>query len=152
MYRLPPRSTSTDTLFPDATLFRSKGPAEVRRRRARCKARRTAEIQAQGGVQADGGIHDGESARGVCEHQAQGTAGQERLSAFAQSWITPLRRTDAISLCADGCGECRTRRSTPIRATGRSEEHTSELQSLMRITYAGFRLQKQIRDNITYVI
>src|SRR3546814_7041430 len=99
-----------------------KGPAESRRRRARCKARRTAEIQAQGGVQADGGIHDGESARGVCEHQAQGTAGQERLSAFAQSWIIPLRRT-------------------------RSEEHTSELQSLMRISYAGFCLKKKMNTN-----
>src|SRR3546814_15181890 len=62
-----------------------KGPAESRRRRARCKARRTAEIQAQGGVQADGGIHDGETARGVCGHQVQGTAGQERLSALEQS-------------------------------------------------------------------
>src|SRR3546814_7086537 len=28
-----------------------------------------------------------------------------------------------------------------VRRSGRSEEHTSELQSLMRITYAGFRLQ-----------
>src|SRR3546814_6453975 len=29
------------------------------------------------------------------------------------------------------------------RAEGRSEEHTSELQSLMRISYAGFCLQKK---------
>src|SRR3546814_2722835 len=28
-------------------------------------------------------------------------------------------------------------------AFGRSEEHTSELQSLMRISYAGFRLKKK---------
>src|SRR3546814_7705630 len=110
---------SSDVCSSDRHARHVKGPAESRRRRARCKARRTAEIQAQGGVQADGGIHDGESARGVCEHQAQGTAGQERLSAFAQSWIIPLRRTDAI----------------------RSEEHTSELQSLMRISYAVFCLK-----------
>src|SRR3546814_4044630 len=30
--------------------------------------------------------------------------------------------------------------------SGRSEEHTSELQSLMRISYAVFRLKKQIRN------
>src|SRR3546814_4402278 len=29
--------------------------------------------------------------------------------------------------------------------TGRSEEHTSELQSLMSISYAGFRLKKKKR-------
>src|SRR3546814_3471324 len=28
----------------------------------------------------------------------------------------------------------------------RSEEHTSELQSLMSISYAGFRLKKKVRD------
>src|SRR3546814_3572030 len=30
---------------------------------------------------------------------------------------------------------------------GRSEEHTSELQSLMRISYAGFCLKKKQTDN-----
>src|SRR3546814_9849445 len=33
---------------------------------------------------------------------------------------------------------------------GRSEEHTSELQSLMRISYAVFCLKKKKRLNITY--
>src|SRR3546814_4621792 len=32
---------------------------------------------------------------------------------------------------------------------GRSEEHTSELQSLMRISYAVFCLKKQTQKNIT---
>src|SRR3546814_7311459 len=36
-----------------------------------------------------------------------------------------------------------------IRSSGRSEEHTSELQSLMRISYAVFCLKKQI-NIITY--
>src|SRR3546814_5570239 len=31
----------------------------------------------------------------------------------------------------------------------RSEEHTSELQSLMRISYAGFCLKKKMRNNVT---
>src|SRR3546814_6491353 len=45
-------------------------------------------------------------------------------------------------------------RQFPVRAIGRSvrgrsEEHTSELQSLMRISYAVFCLQKKIK-NTTY--
>src|SRR3546814_9979925 len=40
--------------------------------------------------------------------------------------------------------------SIAARAAGRrSEEHTSELQSLMRISYAGFCLKKKIKRNIT---
>src|SRR3546814_2379656 len=34
--------------------------------------------------------------------------------------------------------------------TGRSEEHTSELQSLMRISYAVFRFKKKISCPLTY--
>src|SRR3546814_186296 len=35
----------------------------------------------------------------------------------------------------------------PERAAGRSEEHTSELQSLMRISYAVFCLKKKTKQN-----
>src|SRR3546814_10422709 len=38
--------------------------------------------------------------------------------------------------------------SVPLSATGRSEEHTSELQSLMRISYAVFCLNKKINNNL----
>src|SRR3546814_4338556 len=37
----------------------------------------------------------------------------------------------------------------PRSAAGRSEEHTSELQSLMRISYAVFCLKKKKRHNAT---
>src|SRR3546814_9981506 len=37
----------------------------------------------------------------------------------------------------------------PAATAGRSEEHTSELQSLMRISYAVFCLKKKTHDNIT---
>src|SRR3546814_4421616 len=46
-------------------------------------------------------------------------------------------------------GQARTRESRPavcrrfVRCVGRSEEHTSELQSLMRISYAVFCLKKK---------
>src|SRR3546814_3426121 len=39
-----------------------------------------------------------------------------------------------------------------ILSAGRSEEHTSELQSLMRISYAVFCLKKKTKQNITYTI
>src|SRR3546814_1726441 len=44
------------------------------------------------------------------------------------------------------------RRGTPgagKNRTGRSEEHTSELQSLMRISYAVFCLKKKKNTNVT---
>src|SRR3546814_10447538 len=37
------------------------------------------------------------------------------------------------------------------RRDGRSEEHTSELQSLMRISYAVFCLKKKTRPNIKII-
>src|SRR3546814_5254306 len=55
-------------------------------------------------------------------------------SAGAGAWA---RRLDA---CARRSGRARAR--GPPRA-GRSEEHTSELQSLMRISYAVFCLKKK---------
>src|SRR3546814_6141370 len=51
----------------------------------------------------------------------------------------------AASACASGSG----RPSHVLTALGlRSEEHTSELQSLMRISYAVFCLKKKIKKNI----
>src|SRR3546814_13421921 len=44
--------------------------------------------------------------------------------------------------CCDARGD-RSRRWSPCRNRGRSEEHTSELQSLMRISYAVFCLKKK---------
>src|SRR3546814_7419822 len=37
--------------------------------------------------------------------------------------------------------------SSAVSPSARSEEHTSELQSLMRISYAVFRLKKKTRTN-----
>src|SRR3546814_3169192 len=46
---------------------------------------------------------------------------------------------------ADGPG------SLPLRQTRRSEEHTSELQSLMRISYAVFCLKKKKNMRMKYI-
>src|SRR3546814_2476494 len=45
---------------------------------------------------------------------------------------------------------CRSSACTAIRP--RSEEHTSELQSLMRISYAVFCLQKKSNDQVKHTI
>src|SRR3546814_4340940 len=39
---------------------------------------------------------------------------------------------------------------SPVRSVTRSEEHTSELQSLMRISYAVFCLKKKINQQSNY--
>src|SRR3546814_5155251 len=39
----------------------------------------------------------------------------------------------------------------PVDGLGRSEEHTSELQSLMRISYAVFCLKKQTTQSTTHL-
>src|SRR3546814_9641402 len=86
MIRRPPRSTRTDTLFPDTTLFRSPAPRQ-RGRRATMRHRLTA----------------------------------FRPATSPTRWISLLHRA----------------------RYRRSEEHTSELQSLMRISYAVFCLKKK---------
>src|SRR3546814_10685879 len=42
-------------------------------------------------------------------------------------------------------------RRPAVKDQPRSEEHTSELQSLMRISYAVFRLKKKNTTNNTYI-
>src|SRR3546814_7788447 len=92
MIRRTPRSTSTDTLFPYTTLFRSS--ATIRRRAA------------------------------------------HRRSGYAASTGQATVRCD----CPTGYFST---------AAVRSEEHTSELQSLMRISYAVFCLKKKKQKKTT---
>src|SRR3546814_2984820 len=51
--------------------------------------------------------------------------------------------------CCAGDDRPWSRRSRGARRDQRSEEHTSELQSLMRISYAGFCLKKKTTQNET---
>src|SRR3546814_3626013 len=53
------------------------------------------------------------------------------------------KRATGPSRLSRPAGPARARLRAPLRLT-RSEEHTSELQSLMRISYAVFCLQKKI--------
>src|SRR3546814_10247851 len=112
MCRRPPRSTRTDTLFPDTTLFRSPGIAER-------------EIDAH---------------RGAPQKVVQRRAGRRD---FAAQTLAECR-TD-IDIERTGV------RAGAIRVMHRSEEHTSELQSLMRISYAVFCLKKTKTNTHTHI-
>src|SRR3546814_6349379 len=63
------------------------------------------------------------------------------------SWgVTRVETKVAVGIC-----RCRRSRScggalTPTRSSQRSEEHTSELQTLMRISYAVFCLKKKKKN------
>src|SRR3546814_10013473 len=69
------------------------------------------------------------------------------LAATKRSWRKPPPQSSAPPSATRWAGSWRTRwRSWAIAARGRrSEEHTSELQSLMRISYAVFCLKKKIQ-------
>src|SRR3546814_1384989 len=120
MIRRPPRSTRTDTLFPYTTLFRS----HISRQRTGRPA-------------------------------GKGLSGQTNSSArrFPTSpWGINARETKRNGKCDEETGrDCRdgAGNADAIGSGGalcnhrRSEEHTSELQSLMRISYAVFCLKKK---------
>src|SRR3546814_5789897 len=122
MIRTPPTSTRIDTLFPDTTLFRSlirlaldrqDGHGDIGQRRADVPA---LEVRIEPGVAPP-------PERRVDVRVVPGQPAPQ--VAFG---IGDPRLGDALQ--ADRLGE-------------RSEEHTSELQSLMRISYAVFCLKKK---------
>src|SRR3546814_5014200 len=127
MIRRPPRSTRTDTLFPYTTLFRSQSrfPRGVAGRRRHAFAGRRPFCPAS--QRRNARRHD---ARPDPRAGGVGTgavlAGLERREADRRNPRRAARRAHA--------------REPP--AARRSEEHTSELQSLMRISSAVFCLKK----------
>src|SRR3546814_9715166 len=122
MIRRPPRSTRTDPLFTYPTLFRSKTRHARGGHRNRSKAR------------------DPES----LSQSAAGDRGwHSRASCAGLYWRYATERGIGASLAKRMCSEASSDAS-PVRAfLCRSEEHTSELQSLMRISYAVFSLKKK---------
>src|SRR3546814_5857502 len=122
MIRRPPRSTRTDTLFPYTTLFRS------------ADAPRPAEDEG-----ASGTPQGRQAAPAAGAHEAlQGRKDQSARGLPAD------RPPDSDLLCALQGADADDRNAPPaLRSSARSEEHTSELQSLMRISYAVFCLKKK---------
>src|SRR3546814_9672936 len=136
MIRRPPRSTRTDTLFPYTTLFRSlPSPTPPRRRPP----------------SADRSVPDGHedlrrTATAVRRFDRQGEPEPVVDADLA------LRRPDRAGAMLEAGAADRQRgigghhHVAGQAAVGdgvRSEEHTSELQSLMRISYAVFCLKKK---------
>src|SRR3546814_1435344 len=162
MIRRPPRSTRTDTLFPYTTLFRSGGawlqrggksqsgrhcrmsgvgPVAFRSGGAVAKAflkavcrtvcgRDHAYALRSGSGRADRSGHGRWAGRAGSDDRFCGEAWPRAAVGRPGIW----RGTGAYAGRADHI----LRRNTRGAAAVRSEEHTSELQSLMRISYAVF--------------
>src|SRR3546814_8755858 len=70
-------------------------------------------------------------------------------------WEAHLGRSDSLFVNASTWALMLTGRVVKLRRDevhDRSEEHTSELQSLMRISYAVFCLKKKIRSTTTHTL
>src|SRR3546814_2418497 len=136
--RRPPRSTRTDTLFPYTTLFRSRG--RTHRASARAGAGRTGD---RSGPSRAGGRHrsvDAAARGGRDRALRRGRRGGDRIVAPAAP-----ARPDREPTAGGRSG------SLGRHRIDRSEEHTSELQSLMRISYAVFCLKKKNKTKLLIV-
>src|SRR3546814_2002378 len=137
MIRLPRRSTRTDTLFPYTTLFRSRPGAFQR-----------GEDHGPG----HGLVAMGEEKRGRIGDLGQPFGRHCEDADLVGAAETVLHRPQHAILVAALALEIENgvdhvlqhARACDLSVLGdmRSEEHTSELQSLMRISYASFCLQK----------
>src|SRR3546814_10073858 len=116
MIRRPPRSTRTATLFPYTTLFRSVHVLVPR--------------NGGGSAALIEGLH------AICRSALSGrgkSVANCRNAGIAAPAHSPSPPPIQHNVLGGGEGE-------------RSEEHTSELQSLMRISYAVFCLQKKKKN------
>src|SRR3546814_3516471 len=131
MRRPPPSSTRTATLFPYTTLFRSA--CGLRDARDRLQHRGLA--RARLSLDRDRAIVRGED---------QGRGG--KLPGIEWMLRDCLKARGRVGSRQDGiCGAIAFLHQVEdlLLDAQRSEEHTSELQSLMRISYAVFCLQKK---------
>src|SRR3546814_10118928 len=140
MIRRPPRSTRTDTLFPYTTLFRSAAVRPVDRQPAypaiehaghidaivallqmMAERRRFGELQPH--------ILDADVREMLPVGDDRGLVGAHVVKQrIAERHCSPAHRRDARRLHDD----------RPVGRGPRSDEHTPELQSLIRISYAVF--------------
>src|SRR3546814_8373470 len=110
----PPRAPRTEPLFPSTTRFRSPAPRDQDQREQRARQVEARTVQPAPMTQRPAA---GKDQRAACDQEQQ-QGQRQALREHAQHAAT---------------GQI---------AERRSEEHTSELQSLMRISYAVFCLNK----------
>src|SRR3546814_4608103 len=118
MIRRPPRATRTDTLFPYTTLFRSPG----------WNSWETNFVQDVGAFELKTWNKRGAGSSNMNFILADGVMKAHVSSMPVGSYKKGHRHGPDFSI---------------FSISGRSEEHTSELQSLMRISYAVFCLKKK---------
>src|SRR3546814_1550412 len=134
MIRRPPISTRTDTLFPYTALFRPLAHADLAG-----QVDDIADPHCRREWQAGIGMRD------IIDIGNHGH--RARLLPFAPA---SRKCSDMKAICASGPIPKAARQEIVINRR-RSEEHTSELQSLMRISYAVFCLKKNIKKTIAKV-
>src|SRR3546814_9782170 len=141
MIRRPPRSTRTDTLFPYTTLFRSVTDIDYQ----------ALEFAYQ--------KHADQSCPAPASHRVvvvgAGPVGLTTALDLAQRGVRVVVLDDDHRLSTGSRAICFAKRTLEVwdrlgvgqrmaeKGVSRSEEHTSELQSLMRISYAVFCLKKK---------
>src|SRR3546814_9817637 len=144
MIRRPPGSTRSDTLFPYTTLFRSSGRGQGGCERLKIIRRVISELAFRTRQASDKAIVP-RPVRAVDVLDRFGDSITNRHFAHLKR-DDQGRRKVQIPLI-----ECESLLSVIAHGlqVGRSEEHTSELQSLMRISYAVFCLKKKKRKKIS---
>src|SRR3546814_9278011 len=132
MIRRPPRSTRTDTLFPYTTLFRSTDLGAA-------SAGRSAEplVGLPNAPQVDLVISL------ILDSINVSSAPKDRylLLIGRADCLVPVGCGQSLVPCLGESQAYKLGVGDKPRVEGRSEEHTSELQSLMRISYAVFCLR-----------
>src|SRR3546814_9315459 len=142
MIRRPPRSTRTDTLFPYTTLFRSLAIARRYLVKRQLDANGLQPEQAEIGDEVLAAIiADYTRESGVRNLEREiGTVFRHVAMRIAEG------KDEKVTVAVDDLGtilgpkrfEGEVAMRTSVPGVARSEEHTSELQSLMRISYAVF--------------
>src|SRR3546814_8049323 len=135
MIRRPPRSTRTDTLFPYTTLFRSKRNDAARHRSGHPAGGFLALFRAiLVDLLVDIGAQHGVEFVHLADDRGAFAEARQRIGVALH-----LEQLGGHLLAVERLGH----RIGGVLDRRRSEEHTSELQSLMRISYAVFCLKKK---------
>src|SRR3546814_3899605 len=134
MLRLPPRATRTDPLFPYPTRVRSGENQHVGAGRSGGKRR---PVKRAGKANLGISPHQPVARRAITDHDLRSgmTASEERLDILLDRNASDIE-LDRPRHRLEGSA----RRGFGVET--RSEEHTSELQSLMRTSYAVLCLKK----------
>src|SRR3546814_4469912 len=135
MLRRPPRSTRTDTLFPYTTLFRSPG-SKASWASSRVHLDRIGTSRECGRLMGDPARVSGGGRLRAMTRAADGQRDRRDEEVEGAEGGVGRDVGDADRRRADGLADHVRPGEPRLGAAQRSEAHTSELQSLMRISYA----------------